>query len=60
MFIKYLKALRKRFIGTVGRLLGHPWVVKVIVSLVGRLLFWLAKAFIISLLSYAGLTIPTL
>ncbi|WP_318485423.1 hypothetical protein [Photobacterium leiognathi] len=58
--MKRLKALRGRFLETVGRLLGHPLVVQVLVSVLGRLLLWLAKLAIIGLLSYVGITIPTI
>ena len=47
--MKRLKALRGRFFGTVGRLLGHPLVVQVLVSVLGRILLWLAKLAIIGL-----------
>ncbi len=58
--LKRLKALWGRFIGTIGRLLGHPLVVKVLLSVLGGILLWLAKLLIIGLLSTIGITIPML
>ena len=60
MFTNYLRALRKRFFGTIGCLLGHKWVVGFLLSLAGKILFWLAKLLIIVLLSNVGLSIPSL
>lgn len=57
---KRLKALRGRFFGTVGRLLGHPLVVRTLFAVLGKLILWLAKLALIGLLSYVGFTIPTI
>lgn len=57
--LKRLGALRGRLFGTVGRLLGHPLIVQVLISVLGKILLWLAKLVIIGLLSYVGITIPT-
>lgn len=58
--LKRLKALRGRFFGTVGRLLGHPLVVGLLLSLLGELLLWLTKGLIIGLLLFVGITFPTI
>lgn len=59
LLTKRLEAYRGRFFGIIGRLLGHPIVMKVLVTMSGNILTWLTKALISGLLLYAGITIPT-
>jgi hypothetical protein len=58
MLAKRLKALRDRLFGILGRLLGHPVMIKLVVSVSGSLLLWMLKLAIIGLLSVVGISIP--
>lgn len=56
--MKHLKALRGRFSGIVGSLLGRQLVMRVLVNVLTWFGIFLLKLTIIGLLSYVGLTIP--
>ncbi|TNJ22328.1 hypothetical protein CF112_07535 [Aeromonas hydrophila] len=57
---KHLNALKGRLVRKLGGLLGHPCVVSLVTWLIGQLIFWGAKCFIMILLAKVGIILPAL
>lgn len=56
--LKRMKVFGRRWVGKVGRLLRHPAMVRVVVLVVAKVVFWILKLLTIALLTTAGMALP--
>ena len=55
---KRLKTFGRRCVDKIGGLLGHPVVVRVLISIAAWFVVWVLKLLVIALLSTAGMALP--
>lgn len=56
--LRRMKAFGRRCVGKAGRFLQHPAMVRVVVLVAAKVVFWLLKLLIIVLLTTAGTALP--